>query len=153
MVDENAPRSFVAADAIGRHGLRFASEVDSFRVRDDGGAGAPLNEAPQGQPGYLVIDDTFPDMKSVAPRRRLRRARERPARVIVGPPTVGSMAAPVGICILEKPPIGDTPVEHGRTPSRPCGWLRGDLLKSDTRDGRGRSCRAFPRHENASSGV
>jgi DNA-binding response OmpR family regulator len=82
MSHENAPCIFVVADNVVRHWLRFAFEVDGYRVCDCGSAGARRNEAPKGRPGYLVIDDTLPDVNGGAPSRRLRRARELPALMI-----------------------------------------------------------------------
>jgi len=119
MIDENASRTVVVADDILRHWLRFAFAVEGVRVCDYGG-GALRNEAAKGQPGYAVIEDTFPDLNSLAPLRRLRRARELPALTIGRTPTgtLGSTAAPAGICIVAKPLNRDKLIKHVRTPAR-----------------------------------
>jgi len=138
MVHEHEPCIFVVACDVVRDSLRFAFEVEGFRVCDYGSARALLNAAPKGQPGYLVVDDTLPDMNGVELLRRLREAHvELPALMIVSAPTgaVRSMAALVGICIVEKPLIGDTLVENVRTlaqlsPSaHSCGAPPGALIR------------------------
>ena len=114
--DDSAGRLVVVVDddpAV-RNSLKFSLEVEGFTVRDYSSANELLREAEIADAGCLVIDYHLPEMNGLEVLSRLRERRvAAPAILITSHPSasVRRRAAAAGVCIVEKPLLGNALME------------------------------------------
>ena len=101
-------------DPAVRNSLKFSLEVEGFTVRDYSSANELLREAEIADAGCLVIDYHLPEMNGLEVLSRLRERRvAAPAILITSHPSasVRRRAAAAGVCIVEKPLLGNALME------------------------------------------
>jgi FixJ family two-component response regulator len=96
--------------------LKFAFEIEGFRVQTHASAEALLDDGALPDHGCLVLDQQMPGLNGLALLQRLRSlGHNLPAVLITTPsPALEHQAAAAGVAIVEKPLTCDTLVSKVR---------------------------------------
>jgi FixJ family two-component response regulator len=96
--------------------LKFAFEIEGFRVQTHASAEALLDDGALPDHGCLVLDQQMPGLNGLALLQRLRELGHRLPAVLITTPSAGlaRQAAAAGVTIVEKPLTCDTLVSKVR---------------------------------------
>jgi CheY-like chemotaxis protein len=110
-------------DAAVRNSLKFVFEMDGFSVRLYASASELLNETDLPTYGCLLIDYYLPDLNGLDLLTRLRNhGVVLPALLVTGHPslTLRRRVKQAGVCLVEKPLLGDRLAEMVRESLEQC---------------------------------